>query len=97
DEDIEAPWRRAETVEEVANRGQKLRAGAEVARPAEGVALGLFGAKVADLLDLTAFRAGGPVDGGGAAVRIDPPREVGADLLGNGCHLVLHGGFLEDA
>ena len=83
DEDVKAPRRVLEALDEVFDGGQQLRAGAEVARRAEDVLFGLVGGQVADDFDLAAAGADGPVDAGGAAVGVDLAGEVGADLLGD--------------
>ena len=89
DEDVKAPRRVREALDEVFDGGQQLRAGAELARRAEDVLLGLVGGQVADDFDLAAARADGPVDAGGAAVGVDLAGEVGADLLGHRRDLVV--------
>src|SRR5262249_29018346 len=93
DEDVKAPRRILEALDEVLDRRQQLRPSAEVLRGAEDMAFRLLGAEVADLLDLRAARPDGPVDAGRSAVGVEFARQVRTDLLRHRRDLILRGGL----
>ena len=81
DEDVNAPRRIRETLDEVFDGRQEAVCQCRIPRRTKDVLLGLIGGQVADDFDLAAVRADGPVDAGGAAVGVDLAGEVGADFL----------------